>query len=377
VKMDWLNEAIGNISQDSILAAISRQNQLTKPRGSLGRLEETAIQLAGMQHTDRPTINNIHIAVFAADHGIAEESVSAFPQSVSVEMVRNFANGGAAISVLAKEIKAKLEVVNVGTITDPGYLAGVTSKRISAGTANFSKQAAMSDNQLMEAMLIGRDTIQSAHINQLSLFIGGEMGIGNTTSAAAISCALLSEPPEAVVGPGTGLDKTGIAHKSLIIKNALELHQAHFNTPLEILRRLGGFEIAALTGAYIRCAQMGIPVLVDGFIGSVAALIAVRHHASVRKWLLFSHASAEPGHAKVLASLNAIPLLDLTMRLGEGSGAAVAVPLLHLACALHNQMATFSEANVSEANDSKPKVSEANDSQVKASEATAAKDRPE
>ena len=359
MKMDWLNKTAQNISQDSTLAATTRQNQLTKPCGSLGRLEETAIKLAGMQHTDQPRIDNIHIAVFAADHGIAEESVSAYPQSVSVEMVRNFANGGAAISVLAKEIEAKLEVVNVGTVTDPGYLTGVTSKRISAGTANFCKQAAMSDNQLMEAMLIGRETVQCANINKLSLFIGGEMGIGNTTSATAISCALLGEPPEAIAGPGTGLDKQGVAHKSLIIKKALDLHKEHLDSPLEILRRLGGFEIAALTGAYISCAQMGIPVLVDGFISSVAALVAISHQSTVSKWLLFSHTSAEPGHATVLNSLKVTPLLDLGMRLGEGSGAAVAVPQLRLACALHNQMATFSEAHVSEAKISDAKSSEA------------------
>jgi len=347
MKMDWLNEATQEVCQESIQAAKSRQNQLTKPRGSLGRLEESAIRLAGMQHTNCPKIDNIHIAVFAADHGVAEDSVSAYPQSVSVEMVRNFANGGAAISVLAKEIEAKLEVVNVGTLTDPGYLAGVTSKRIGDGTANLSKQAAMSDNQLMEALLIGRETVQGANINKLSLFIGGEMGIGNTTAATAIACALLNEQPETLTGPGTGLDEQGVAHKSLIIKNALNLHKEHLVSPLEVLRRLGGFEIAALTGAYISCAQMGIPVLVDGFISSVAALIAIQHQLAVKNWLLFSHTSAEPGHIKVLNSLNVIPLLDFGMRLGEGSGAAIAVPQLRLACALHNQMATFSEANVS------------------------------
>jgi len=346
MNLDWLNEATQEICQDSIQAAKTRQSQLTKPSGSLGRLEDTAIQLAGMQHTDCPKIDNIHIAVFAADHGVAEDSVSAYPQSVSVEMVRNFANGGAAISVLANEIDAKLEVVNVGTLTDPGYLAGVTSKRIGNGTANFGKQAAMSDNQLMEALLIGRETVQSANINKLSLFIGGEMGIGNTTAATAIACALLNELPEDLTGPGTGLDEQGVAHKSLVIKNALNLHKKHLVNPLEVLRRLGGFEIAALTGAYISCAQMGIPVLVDGFISSVAALLAIQHQLAVKKWLLFSHTSAEPGHLNVLNSLGVKPLLDLGLRLGEGSGSAIAVPQLRLACALHNQMATFTEAKV-------------------------------
>ncbi len=356
MKIDWLKDAIYYINQDSTIAAQTRQNQLTKPQGSLGHLEQVAIKLAGMQHQNQPKIQTIHIAVFAADHGIAEESVSAFPQSVSVEMVRNFANGGAAISVLAKEIGAKLEVINAGTITDPGYLTGVTSKRISAGTANFCQQAAMSDNQLMEALLIGRETVQSANVNKLSLFIGGEMGIGNTTSATAISCALLNEPPQAIAGPGTGLDKQGVVHKSSIIQKALDLHKGFLTEPLEILRRLGGFEIAALTGAYVRCAQLGIPVLVDGFISSVAALIAVRYQPTVREWLLFSHTSAEPGHTKVLHSLKATPLLNLNMRLGEGSGAAVAVSLLRMACALHNQMATFADAKVSEAKASdKPK----------------------
>jgi nicotinate-nucleotide--dimethylbenzimidazole phosphoribosyltransferase len=329
-------------------AAEARQAQLTKPPGALGRLEALAIRLAAMQGTPLPRIENIRIAVFAADHGVAAEGVSAFPQAVTVEMVRNFARGGAAISVLARELRASFEIMNLGTATETGPLAGVLDLRLGPGSANFVREPAMSGGQLARALNAGRQSAERAKLAGVELFIGGEMGIGNTTAAAAVACAVLDAPPELLAGPGTGLDQAGVARKIEVLRQALALHGAHGNDPLEVLRRLGGFEIAALAGAYIACAQMGVPVLVDGFIATVAALVAVRRCPGARDWLLYSHASAEPGHARVLAALAAQPLLDLGMRLGEGSGAAVAVPLLRLACALHAGMATFADAGVSE-----------------------------
>jgi nicotinate-nucleotide--dimethylbenzimidazole phosphoribosyltransferase len=263
-------------------------------------------------------------------------------------MVKNFARGGAAISVLAKQINATLEVVNLGTVFPVEPLANVRDERIAAGTANLARGSAMNEAQLAAALQAGRAAALRAKQDDAQLFIGGEMGIANTTSASAIACALLHESPQLLAGPGTGLDNNGVAHKAIVIQRALNLHQSNLAQPLDVMRHLGGFEIAALTGAYLAAAQNGIPVLVDGFISSVAALVAVRFNPGVSNWLIFAHTSAEPGHQCVLAALDAQPLLQLGMRLGEGSGAAIAIPLLQLACALHNGMATFAEAGVTD-----------------------------
>lgn len=348
MKVDWLNLAPANVNKTARRQAAQRQSALTKPPGALGRLESIAIQLASLQGTPHPRVDSVYIAVFVADHGVAAESVSAFPQSVTVEMVRNFANGGAAISVLARQLGASLEVINLGTVKSPGQLDGVLELRVGPGTANFTKDAAMTQDQLTRVFHSGRQSAERAAASGAHLFIGGEMGIGNTTSAAATACALLSATPKALAGPGTGLDRAGVARKVEVIRRALALHQDYLRDPIEAVRRLGGFEIAALAAAFVACAQLGLPVLVDGFIASVAALVATRLCTGAQPWLLYGHTSAEPGHTRVLQALNARPLLDLEMRLGEGSGAAVAVPLLRLACALHNDMATFVEAGVSE-----------------------------
>ena len=348
INIDWYRQPAKNLDEAARIAAQNRQQQLTKPPGALGQLEALAIQLAAMQGREKPQIDKVFISVFAGDHGIAEENVSAFPQLVTAEMVKNFARGGAAICVLAKQLDAKLEVVNLGTAFDTGNLPGVLQCNIGKGTANFARQPAMTEAQLAAAMQAGRDSAEHAARLGAQLYIGGDMGIANTTSAAALACALLKHSPQQLAGPGTGLDANGVLHKAEVIARALELHAAHLNDPLEILRRLGGFEIAALTGAYINCAQRGITVLVDGYITTAAALLAVRIQPAVADWLLYAHRSAEPGHILMLNALKAETILELGMRLGEGSGAAVAVPVLRLACALHNDMATFAEAGVSE-----------------------------
>lgn len=346
--MDWLKKAVKPLDETARAAAQARQQQLTKPPGALGRLEDLAIRLAAMQGRELPQVEHVHIGVFAGDHGVAAEGVSAFPQAVTAEMVKNFARGGAAISVLAKQQGAALEVVNLGTAFDTGELPGVLQCNLGKGTANFAQDAAMTEAQLAAALQAGRDSAARAQQAGAQLYIGGEMGIANTTAAAALACALLQLSPQQLAGPGTGLDSAGVRHKAEVIGRALALHAAALDKPQEVLRRLGGFEIAALTGAYIGCAQRGIPVLVDGYIASAAALLAVRLNSGVADWLLFAHHSAEPGHTLLLQALGAEPLLNLGMRLGEGSGAAVAVPLIRLACALHNGMATFAEAGVSE-----------------------------
>lgn len=325
--------------------ARQRQDTLTKPPGSLGRLEELAILLAAMQGCAKPQIKQPAITVFAGDHGIVAEGVAAFPQAVTQQMRANFAAGGAAISVLARELGARLEVVDTGTLAVTP-IAGVVDARAGAGTANFAHTPAMCEAQLSDCLEQGRQAVQRALGAGADFFIGGEMGIGNSTAAAAVGCALLGLSGAQLAGPGTGLDAAGVSHKASVIDRALVLHLSAHGDALEALRCVGGFEIAALAGAYIACAQVGLPALVDGFITTSAALAACRMNAGVRDWLLFAHASAEPGHARLLAGLQARPLLQLDMRLGEGSGAAMALPLLRLACALHAGMATFAEAGV-------------------------------
>lgn len=346
--IEWLDIPPATPDLRARQEAEARQALLTKPPGALGRLEEVAIRLAALQGAVRPRLDRVQIVVFAADHGVAAEGVSAFPQAVTGEMVRNFARGGAAIGVLARELGARLEVVNLGTVNDPLDARGVLHLSLGPGTANFTREAAMNVRQLASALGAGRHSAERAKLAGAQLYIGGEMGIGNTTSATALACALLDEGPARLVGPGTGLDAAGVVRKAEVIRRALERHRAALSSPLDALRCLGGFEIAALAGAYCACAKMGLPALVDGFIATAAALVAERLCPGSRDWFFFAHASAEPGHRAMLDALGAHPLLDLGMRLGEGSGAAAAVPLLRLACALHEGMATFAEAGVSE-----------------------------
>ncbi|WP_417500121.1 nicotinate-nucleotide--dimethylbenzimidazole phosphoribosyltransferase [Methylophaga sp.] len=344
---EWLKQPVKAVDKTHEQKALARQQQLTKPPGSLGQLENLAVKIASLQASEIPDLTHVHITVYAADHGIMAEGVSAFPQSVTAAMIRNFANGGAAISVLAQELMAKLDVLNVGTVEALEEIPGVLDKRIDAGTANFCQSSAMTEQQCQQALLIGRDNVFS-DIENTQLYIAGEMGIGNTTAATALASVLLTCDPADLVGPGTGLDQQGVQHKLNVIRRALEQHSAQRDKDaLTVLQTLGGFEIAAMVGAYLTCAKQGIPVLIDGFISTVAALIAEKIQAGCKDWFIYSHQSAEPGHQVVLGALNAEPLLKLDMRLGEGSGAAVAVPLLRQACLLHNGMATFEQANIS------------------------------
>lgn len=350
---EWWREPAQSLDMAAYAAALARQGQLTKPPGSLGRLEEIALTLAAMRGVGKPTLARPWITVFAGDHGVVEEGVSAYPQAVTQQMLLNFVAGGAAVAVLAREVGASLEVVDAGTLA-PEPLPGVVWDKPAMGSANLAREPAMSAPQLDHALATGRRAAERALTSGADIFIGGEMGIGNTTAAAALGCALLGLSGAELAGPGTGLDGHGVAHKAAVIDRALGLHgftvspdrgdvDARF-----ALRCLGGFELAALAGAYIACAQVGLPVLVDGFITTSAALAACRLNPSTRDWLLFAHRSAEPGHVRLLAALDARPLLALDLRLGEGSGAAASLPLLRMACALHGGMATFAEAGVSE-----------------------------
>lgn len=348
MSQDWIHADCRQPSSEHRERARARQDELTKPQGSLGRIETLAVELAALQHRDRPVAARVPVIVFAGDHGVVAQGVSAFPSEVTVQMLHNFANGGAAISVLARELGLPLRVVDAGTRATHA-IAGVQADKPCHGTRDFSVEAAMSEDELGHALAAGRRAIEAAEA--ADLFVFGEMGIGNTTAASALTCALADLPLDELVGAGTGLQGDRIAHKQQVIADALALHRPHIagsgDPARETLRRVGGLEIAAMAGAMIAAAQRGVPVLVDGFIVSAAALAAVGLQPQVRPWLLFSHQSAERGHARVLAALDARPLLQLDLRLGEGSGAALALPLLRLACALHAGMATFAEAAVS------------------------------
>jgi nicotinate-nucleotide--dimethylbenzimidazole phosphoribosyltransferase len=348
---DWWLQPAAGVRQACSASAVARQGQLTKPAGSLGELESLVIQLAGLQGRERPQVSQVWIALFAADHGVVAEGVSAFPQAVTGQMLRNFAAGGAAISVLARELGARLEVFDLGLAEPIEQLPGVHQRPIAPGTANFTLHPAMTRGEVLAALLAGAEAAQVAADAGCELFIGGEMGIGNTTSACALGSLLTGLDPGRLVGAGTGLDAPGIERKLAVVRRGLFLHWAAQSDPFEALRCVGGLEIAALTGAFLKAAQCGVAVLVDGYITTAAALCAVRLNPSVRPWLLFAHRSAEPGHRLLLDALDARPLLDLGMRLGEGSGAAVAVSLIRSACALHAQMATFAEASVAAAHD--------------------------
>jgi nicotinate-nucleotide--dimethylbenzimidazole phosphoribosyltransferase len=342
----WAYENCPDPSARHREAARARQHQLTKPTGALGRLETLAVELAGLQHTDRPRAATAPITVFAGDHGIVAQGVSAYPQDVTIAMMANFCAGGAAISVLARELGSRLEVVDAGTLAE-GPLQGVVTDKPRRGTRDFSREAALAPAELAFAFDCGKRAVVRAAESRPDILVLGEMGIGNTTSAAAIAAALLQVRGEAVAGHGTGIDAAGRAHKASVIDAALARHGiVADNAPERVLSAVGGLEIAAISGAIIAAAQRRVPLLIDGFIASVAALVAARINPSCRPYLVFSHRSAEQGHRIVLAALDARPLLDLDLRLGEGSGAALALPLVRLACALHNGMATFAEAAV-------------------------------
>ncbi|GLR84409.1 nicotinate-nucleotide--dimethylbenzimidazole phosphoribosyltransferase [Bradyrhizobium iriomotense] len=343
----WVYEKCPGISTAHREAAIARQAQLTKPTGALGRLEQVAIDLAGLQETVQPRAARVPIIVFAGDHGIVAQGVSAYPQEVTIAMMSNFAAGGAAISVLARELGSSLEVVDAGSLAQ-SPISGIVTDKPRCGTRDFSVEAALGPAELAFAFECGQRAVARAAAKQPDLLILGEMGIGNTTTSAAIAASLLGVSADEIAGSGTGVDAAGRARKARVIDDALSRHglTKAGASPEQTLRTVGGLEIAAICGAIIAAAQRRIPTLIDGFIVSVAALAAARLNPSCQPFLLPSHQSAEQGHRLVLRALNIQPLVSLDLRLGEGSGAAIALPLVRLACALHNGMATFAQANV-------------------------------
>ncbi|MFL9492804.1 nicotinate-nucleotide--dimethylbenzimidazole phosphoribosyltransferase [Acinetobacter baumannii] len=346
--MNWWLESVQQPNLDAKQQAEQHQLQLTKPTGALGDLEQIAITLASLQSNAHPQVSHPWITIFAGDHGVVEENISAYPQAVTRQMLQNFTTGGAAISVIAKYHQAHLQVIDCGTVGEAYEYAGVERHCIRAGTANFAKQVAMNADECRAALELGKNSVDTAKSKGVDIYIAGEMGIGNTCSASALACLLLNDTAEQLTGVGTGIGADQLRHKIEVIEKAIELHHKHvIGDVFKTLCAVGGLEIAAITGAYIRCAQMGLPIIVDGFISSVAALCAVRMNSKVRDWMLFGHQSAEYGHRRILQELNAEPILKMNLRLGEGSGAGAALALVKMACALHNQMATFTQAAVS------------------------------
>jgi nicotinate-nucleotide--dimethylbenzimidazole phosphoribosyltransferase len=289
------------------------------------------------------------VIVFAGDHGVAAEGVSAYPAAVTAQMMRNFATGGAAVCVLARASGAEVEVVDVGVDADLGGLAGVIHAKVRRGTRNFLHDAAMTPDEVEAALEAGRAAVRRAATGWADAIGLGEMGIGNTTSAAALLSALTGAPPSQTVGAGTGISGETLEHKRRVVERALFRHRDLLGDPLGALGAVGGLEIAALAGAALEARQAGIAVVVDGFISTVAVLVATRIDPSVASHLFFAHRSPERGHGLALEALGARPLLDLEMRLGEGSGAAMALPILRAAGRIMREMATFSGAGVSTA----------------------------
>lgn len=341
-------------------AARARQQQLTKPPGSLGRLEELAIWFAARFRTPTPRLDHTEIFVFAADHGVAARGVSAFPQSVTEQMVGNFAAGGAAINVLAKLEDCRIEVVDVGVASDRAPPPTVRREKVRAGTRDLSGESAMTEQELTAALAVGERCAKEAVGRGAQLLIAGDMGIANTTAAACLICALTNASAEEIVGRGTGVDDAGLERKRQVVAAAVQRATASIGAARSDDQRrvdraenarqwfaqLGGLEIAAMAGLYIAAARSGVPVLLDGFISSAAALGAAALEPGSLRWMLASHRSAERGHALALEALGLQPILDLGMRLGEGSGAALTLPIIKAALALHSGMATFAQAGV-------------------------------
>ena len=324
----------------------ARLDSLTKPRGSLGRLEALARWYAVCRGQALPAAPRKALAVFCGDHGVTAEGVSAYPAEVTAQMAANFAAGGAAINVLCRRLEIEPAIVDVGVATTTG--PGVLDRNVARGTRNFVEEPAMTEGERDEALEVGIEIAAMFVENGVTLAAAGEMGIGNTTSAAALGAALTGQAPKALAGPGTGVDEAGRVRKAAAVEKALALHGLEDRDPLRALACVGGLEIAAMAGFYLGCAARRIPAVIDGFIATAAALAAVRIAKGLRPYLAFGHRSAEPGHRLLLAALKAEPLLDLDMRLGEGTGAALGMGLADSAVALYREMATFESAGVSE-----------------------------
>ena len=345
-----IEEILGKIQpldQNAMALARQRQDRLTKPQGSLGRLEEISIQVAGITGQPIPHLSGKTVLVMAGDHGVVEEGVSAYPQAVTPQMVMNFLNGGAAINVLTRQARAKVIVADLGVAANLPEHLDLRRCKVAYGTHNIARGPAMSREQAIQAMQAGMLLAFEQLDAGVDLIGTGDMGIGNTTPSAAICCAMTGRPVEEIAGRGTGIDDAGLQRKIIAIQRALEVNRPDPTDGIDVVSKVGGFEIAGLAGAILATASRRRPVLIDGFISTAAAMIAASLAPQARHYLIAAHTSEERGHHLMMDWLNLKPLLDLKMRLGEGTGAALAMMLVEAACNTLAEMATFGEAGVS------------------------------
>ncbi len=344
---------IAPLDENAMQSARERQDQLTKPRGALGRLETLSIQLAGIARTPRPRFHNPVIITLAADHGIARQGVSAYPSAVTPQMVLNFVRGGAAINVLARHVGARVVVGDLGVDAEFSDDENIIHKKIARGTNDFSREPAMTRGQAERAVEVGIEIAQREIESGADLIGTGDMGIGNTTASSAIVAVMTGRAPREVTGRGTGIDDAALAHKIRVIERALEFHKPDARDALDVLSKVGGFEIGGLAGVILGAAALRVPVVVDGFISGAAALLAYGLAPGVQPYLIPAHRSVEIGHRALLEHLSEKnfpmnPLLDLDLRLGEGTGAALGISLCIAAAKILDEMATFQEAGVAD-----------------------------
>jgi nicotinate-nucleotide--dimethylbenzimidazole phosphoribosyltransferase len=345
--------AIPPLDRRAMAAARERQNTLTKPPGSLGRLEELSIQLAGIRGDPRPQVLDKVVLTMAGDHGVAAEGVTLYPQEVTAQMVRNFLAGGAAVNVLCRQVGARVVVADLGVAADLGGLSATGAgsrflvKKIRAGTSNMAAGAAMSEAEALGSLEAGAQIVEEELSRGMDVVGVGEMGIGNTTAAAAIAALITGEAVAEVTGRGTGLDDRSLARKVALIERVLAANRPDPRNPVGVLAAVGGFEIGGMAGAMLAAAARRVPVVLDGFISGAAALIACAIDPRLRDYLIASHQSVEIGHAHVLRYLGLKPVFNLDLRLGEGTGAALGISLVEAAARILREMATFAEAGVS------------------------------
>jgi len=325
-----------------------RLNNLTKPLGSLGRLEELAKLIVGITGKQSPKLENKVIFTFAADHGVTDEVVSAYPKEVTAQMVYNFLAQGAGINVLAKHVGARVVVLDIGVATDLKPDPKLRIKKINYGTKNMAKGPAMTKDEAIKAICAGIEVFEEELKQGIDIAGTGEMGIGNTTAASAITACFTAQPVEEVTGRGAGLDDQGLKHKIDIIQRALALNKPDPSNPIDVLSKVGGFEIGGLTGIILAAAANKVPVVIDGFISGAAALVAYKIEPKVKDYMIAAHCSVEAGHKIILEQIGLRPLLNLDLRLGEGTGGALAIGLADAALKILTQMATFTSAGVSE-----------------------------
>lgn len=354
--MDKLRKTIANIKaldESAMQAARERQDLLTKPQGSLGVLEELSIQLAGIQARRRPQIKNKVIIVMAGDHGVVAEGVSAFPQEVTPQMVANFASGGAGINVLARHAGAAVRIVDMG-VAVPVEIDGVLKSKVRAGTSNMVEGPAMSRDEAVRCLEAGITIAVSEIAAGADLLGTGDMGIGNTTASSAILTVISGADPETTVGRGTGISAGALARKREVIRQAIEVNKPDPEDGIDVLAKVGGLEIGGLAGVILGAAANRVPVVIDGFISSSAALLAANISPRSKDYMIASHVSVEPGHKLILAELGLKPMLFMNMRLGEGTGAALASSLVEAAAKVLSEMATFTDAGVAEKKEQAP-----------------------